>query len=238
MFPLLALNPWTIAAAANVGLMAYDGMHVAARFMQAGRVTPADAAMLAASAASAIPVVGNVVRAGRVATSAVRATEAVRLGAEASKDVARAYAPGKEAVKRAITIKGPEGSAWVRVPKAEADIYYGLEPRVVNGRQSLVRADIDWNTKVDAFGRNNLERTKQGLSPISPNGRPYEIHHQGQKNSGVFAELTSEQHRGPGNNTILHPIRQGSDVIHGPEWQKLVSDYWKERAVDLRGIYV
>lgn len=238
MIPLLALNPWTIAAAANVGLMAYDGINIAARFMKSGRVTPADAAMLAASAASAIPVVGNVVRAGRVVTSAARVGEVARLGTEATKDVARAYAPGKEAVKRAITIKGPDGSAWARVPRAEADIYQGLQPRVVNGRPSLVRTEIDWNTKVDAFGRNNLERTKQGLSPIAPNGLPYEIHHQGQKNSGMFAELTSEQHRGPGNNAILHPIRQGSDVTHGPEWQKLVSDYWKERAADVRGINV
>ncbi len=238
MIPLLALNPWTIAAAANVGLMAYDGIHIAARFMQTGRVTPADAAMLAASAASAIPIVGNVVRAGRVATSAVRAAEAVKVGAEATKDVARAYAPAREVVRRAVTIKGPDGTAWIRVSKAEADIYRGLQPKVVNGRQSLVRNDIDWNAKVDAWGRTNLERAQQGLSPYGPNGRPLEIHHQGQKNSGMFAELTTQQHRGPGNNTILHPIREGSEVVRGPEWQKFVSDYWKERAADLGGINV
>ena len=51
----------------------------------------------------------------------------------------------------------------------EAEIYKeaGLESKEINGRECLVRTDINYE-QVDDRGRTNLERMEKGLSPTVP----------------------------------------------------------------------
>ena len=102
-----------------------------------------------------------------------------------------------------------------------------LKEAVVGEKISLIKSDIDWG-KVDAMGRTNQERTHLGLAPLDNNGRPMELHHIGQHSDSPLAELTLEEHRGKGNDTILHNKTDKSEIDR-QEFAKERQEYWKQR---------
>jgi len=114
--------------------------------------------------------------------------------------------------------------------EAEAKIYEGanLEPAEVNGKDALIRTDIDYDQK-DAMGTTNLDRMKSGRAPLDANGKPIELHHIGQKQDSPLAELTSAEHRGSGNDNVLHNKQKESE-INREDFDKERKDYWKARA--------
>ncbi len=100
----------------------------------------------------------------------------------------------------------------------------------INGRKVLIRSDIDWNQK-DEKGRTNAERIKQGLAPLDKNGNAIELHHIGQHADSPLAELTFEEHRGGGNDTILHDKTKETETHgEGNTWDKERQEHWKGRA--------
>lgn len=114
----------------------------------------------------------------------------------------------------------------------EKAIYDGanLEKGEVNGREVLQRTDIDYDA-VDSLGRMNLERMQHGMPPLV-DGKPIELHHIGQNSDSPLAELTVEEHRGPGNDGILHDKTVESDIDR-QEFKKEREDHWKERAAQV-----
>lgn len=114
--------------------------------------------------------------------------------------------------------------------EAEANIYANaeLEGAVINGKFALIRTDIDHDQK-DVFGKTNLERMKEGKSPLDNEGRPIELHHIGQKNDSPLAELTVSEHRGKGNDNILHNKLKESE-INREDFNIERKEYWKSRA--------
>ena len=112
----------------------------------------------------------------------------------------------------------------------EAEIYKeaGLVETEIGGKPCLIRPDIDWEQK-DQFGRTNAERAKQGLAPIDSNGQPLELHHIGQHNDSPLAELTMQEHRGKGNDTILHDKSKESEIDR-PSFGTERAEHWKERS--------
>lgn len=117
--------------------------------------------------------------------------------------------------------------------KEEKNIYEnsGVTPKEVNERDALVKNDIDL-TKEDDFGRTNLERMKQGLAPLDKDGNPIELHHVGQKMDSPLAELTRNEHRGKGNDTVLHNKQKESE-INREDFAKERAEHWKARAEQL-----
>lgn len=114
----------------------------------------------------------------------------------------------------------------------EYEIYknVGLVEAEIGGKKCLIRNDIDWNQK-DAFGRTNKERAEQGLSPLNKDGKPIELHHIGQHADSPLAELTQEEHRGKGNDSILHNKNIESEIDRtafanerSQHWQALVKE--------------
>lgn len=95
----------------------------------------------------------------------------------------------------------------------EYEIYKnaGLVESEIAGKKCLIRNDIDWEQK-DAMGRTNRERVKDGLSPINKDGKVIELHHIGQHADSPLAELTLQEHRGKGNDTILHDKTKESEI--------------------------
>lgn len=95
----------------------------------------------------------------------------------------------------------------------EYEIYKnaGLIEAEISGKKCLIRNDIDWDQK-DAMGRTNRERAEQGLSPINKDGKVIELHHIGQHADSPLAELTQEEHRGKGNDSILHDKTKESEI--------------------------
>lgn len=112
----------------------------------------------------------------------------------------------------------------------EYEIYKkaGLVETEINGKKCLARNDIDWEQK-DAMGRTNRERAEQGLSPINKDGKVIELHHIGQHSDSPLAELTTEEHRGKGNDTILHNKTKESEIDR-QAFVKERNDHWESRA--------
>ena len=95
----------------------------------------------------------------------------------------------------------------------EYEIYEAadLDEAEIDNRACLIRNDIDWNQK-DTMGRTNSERAEQGLAPLNKNGKIIELHHIGQHCDSPLAELTLDEHRGKGNDTILHNKTKESEI--------------------------
>lgn len=91
----------------------------------------------------------------------------------------------------------------------------GLVEAEVGGKKCLLKTDIDW-TQVDDFGRTNAERIQNGYNPISKDGQTIEYHHIGQKADSPLAELPTSEHRGKGNDTVLHDKNKPTEV-HGED---------------------
>ena len=114
----------------------------------------------------------------------------------------------------------------------EADIYLkaGLREVEIGGKKCLIRGDIDWEQK-DEKGRTNSERIQRGLAPLDQEGNAIELHHIGQHADSPLAELTHEEHRCNGNDTILHDKSIESEVHgEGNNWSNERQDYWKGRS--------
>ena len=112
----------------------------------------------------------------------------------------------------------------------EYDIYkdVGLEEAKIGEKKALIRDDIDWK-QTDVMGRTNKERAEQGLAPINKNNKVIELHHVGQHADSPLAELTTQEHRGKGNDTILHNKTKESEIDR-VFFAKEKNEYWKQRA--------
>lgn len=114
----------------------------------------------------------------------------------------------------------------------EYEIYKnaGLVEAEIGGKKCLIRNDIDWEQK-DAMGRTNKKRAEQGLSPINKDGKVIELHHIGQHSDSTLAELTPEEHRGKGNDTILHDKTKESEIDR-QAFAGERSAHWETRATE------
>ena len=137
----------------------------------------------------------------------------------------------------------------------EGEIYKNanLQEGIVNDRLCLQNPEINWDqtTRIytnadyeamskgelpfgfgqldDIFSMTNKERALNGMAPLDSNGQAFELHHIGQRMDSALAELRSEQHRGPGNDAILHEKNAPSQIDRNA-FQSERSDYWKARA--------
>jgi hypothetical protein len=99
----------------------------------------------------------------------------------------------------------------------------------------LIRT-IDLNYKSELAGKTvtNLERMKQGYAAIDPvSGKPFQLHHIGQKVDSPLAILSQYEHTGGGNNTILHDpnIKEGvHSLISNAEWETQKVEFWQSMA--------
>lgn len=119
--------------------------------------------------------------------------------------------------------------------KEEAEIYMkaDLKEVEINGKKCLIRDDIDLDQK-DEDGISNRERMERGRPPITKDGEEVELHHIGQKQNSPLAELTMEQHRGVGNDTILHDKTKETEIDRN-EFGKERREYWKDRVDAMEG---
>lgn len=117
--------------------------------------------------------------------------------------------------------------------EAEAQIYENadLEPDKVNNKDALIRTDIAYDQE-DDLGRTNLERMQLGLAPLDADGNKVELHHIGQQADSPLAELTRAEHRGKGNDNVLHNKLKESE-INREDFDKERKEYWKARAEEI-----
>lgn len=115
----------------------------------------------------------------------------------------------------------------------EAEIYMkaNLKEVEINGKKCLIRDDIDPDQK-DEDGISNRERMERGRPPITKNGEEVELHHIGQKQSSPLAELTTEEHRGVGNDSILHDKTKESEIDR-TKFASERKEHWKNRCNEM-----
>lgn len=111
----------------------------------------------------------------------------------------------------------------------EAEIYEKADLKSVesDGKCCLIRSDIDLDQE-DEDGISNRQRMERGRPPITKDGQEVELHHIGQKQDSPLAELTMEEHRGTGNDTILHDKAKESEIDR-VAFAKERKDHWKSR---------
>lgn len=122
------------------------------------------------------------------------------------------------------------------ITEEELDVYQneGLEEGKVNDRITLKDTNIDPDL-VDSKGRTNLERMEKGLAPLDEDGKPYNLHHIGQKSDSPLAELKDNVHKK--NDSALHDKTQKTEVHNENSevnWDKERSDHWKARAEEMK----
>ena len=116
----------------------------------------------------------------------------------------------------------------------EYEIYQnaGLVEVEIGGKKCLIRNDIDWN-QIDEKGKTNAQRIKEGKAPLDKKGEQIQLHHIGQRPDSPLAELTYDEHRRGGNDSILHDKTKETEV-HGVgkenAWKVERENYWKARA--------
>lgn len=106
----------------------------------------------------------------------------------------------------------------------------GHTSQMVNGKTALVRK-IDLNYVDELTGKTNLQLMKNGKAPLDPTGKPYELHHIGQKKDSPLAILTQAEHRQNGNYSIWHTLTKGfENPTNDPSWQTTKRAFWKDYA--------
>lgn len=119
--------------------------------------------------------------------------------------------------------------------KEEAEIYIkaNLKEVEINGKKCLIRDDIDLD-QADEDGITNRERMEIGRPPITKNGEEVELHHIGQKQNSPLAELTTQEHRGVGNDAILHDKVKETEINRN-EFAKERYEHWQSRLSSMEG---
>lgn len=177
---------------------------------------------------------------GRVAETAARGVESIRpvdvarlaRGEGWSVDALRA-ATEASANPETVALRDSQGDVATMVSESEMAVYRdaGLEAANVNGREVLVRPDIDWD-QIGPYNLTNLERAEQGLTPLDENGEYYNLHHVQQRNDGQLAELRVGEHQGAGSD-VLHD-NHGPSEIDRKAFEQDRAEHWQARAAEVR----
>lgn len=119
----------------------------------------------------------------------------------------------------------------------EANLYAdaGLVEGEVGGKPALIQPNIDGNAKMNTEGwmkeYTNKDLAEIGYPPRDGSGKPIELHHIGQDKDSPLAELTPDQHRANGNNTILHTFEESRIDRNAFNSERM--EYWKNRSKSL-----
>ena len=100
-------------------------------------------------------------------------------------------------------------------------------------RKVYQRGDIDFDYIDPKTGKTNLALMRSGRPPIGNDGRPIELHHVIQKESGPVVEIRETTHREYSHQ--LHGlVGKGdsfrNDTILGKQYNNFRKAYWKWRA--------
>jgi hypothetical protein len=99
------------------------------------------------------------------------------------------------------------------------------------GHRVYQRDDLIDTLRKDPNGLTNLERMRDGLAPIGPDGKKINLHHTTQRNDGALAEVSQTMHQR--NSRIIHinpsSIPSGIDRSYFGGVRKR---YWMQRAED------
>lgn len=99
------------------------------------------------------------------------------------------------------------------------------------GQDFIKRDDLFDSKYIDATGRSNIDRMKQGLAPIGKDGNPINLHHMKQQSNGIISEVSHTEHKEYSDIFHRYAGKNESEVDRSA-FDKLRLAYWKERSKD------
>ena len=115
-----------------------------------------------------------------------------------------------------------------RMTNLEKQIVESGRKAKFSGQDFIKRDELFESTFVDATGRSNVDRMKQGLAPLGKDGNPINLHHMKQQSSGIIAEVSHTEHKE--YSDVLHRYAgKNESEIDRADFDKLRSAYWKDR---------
>lgn len=120
---------------------------------------------------------------------------------------------------------GTVGYTLLRAPEFKRD--YGRVPCNSGTRPTCERTH-KWGTRKHSPREVHLGHPPQ--APVGKDCNPVELHHDSQKPSGPFQEMTRTEHRGAGNFNKNHPRRNRPSRIDRAEAGRQRREYWKRQA--------
>ena len=110
---------------------------------------------------------------------------------------------------------------------------YGTSAAVVAGGHLVAAA---FASDATSSGRpyegtpQNQDRMSKGKAPVGKDGKPVELHHEGQASEGSLEELTQGEHRGGENFKKNHPnTGQQPSQIDRSKFRQQREQYWKDK---------
>jgi filamentous hemagglutinin len=186
-----------------------------------------DATVDAAEEAAKNYAIGAVLKGGGAALEARAARrEAKAVAAEAR---AAAGAEAKAVTAEARAAAGAEAKG-ARFAASQKSLWTAGE---FEGKRVYRRSDLIDPSKVDKFGRTNLERMREGLAPLGPDGKPMNLHHMLQTPNGPVAEVTQTFHQEYREIIHINPNTIPSGIDR-KAFDRFRERYWINRAKDFR----
>ncbi len=94
----------------------------------------------------------------------------------------------------------------------------------------MLKSANDSSGAVDKSTAQNQERMGQGKAPLDKDGKPVELHHEGQTQNGPVKEMTQQEHRGGENFAKNHTnTGQQPSQINRSEAAKARRQHWKKQ---------
>jgi hypothetical protein len=158
-------------------------------------------------------------------------TGAIKLGAKAVKSSADdAVEAGAKRGADDAAGAGRGGSAAPVAPTSPGRKFW-TKTTDFEGHRVYQRDDLIDPLRKDPNGLTNLERMRDGLAPIGPDGKKINLHHTTQRNDGALAEVSQTMHQR--NSRVIHinpsSIPSGIDRSYFGGVRKR---YWMQRAED------
>mgnify|MGYP004450041341 FL=1 len=105
-------------------------------------------------------------------------------------------------------------------------------------RRVYQRNDIDFEFTDPKTGKTNIQLMRSGRPPIGNDGKPIELHHVIQKESGPIVEMRETTHRDYSHQ--LHGLAgKGesfrNDKLLAKQYANFTKAYWKWRAAEYKG---
>jgi hypothetical protein len=103
----------------------------------------------------------------------------------------------------------------------------------LQGGKNLLKSSVENGSSGKPYENTpeNKEQMKQGNAPTGTDGKPVELHHEGQKPNGPVKEMTRTEHRVGENFKKNHPnTGQKPSQINRNQAQQQKRKHWKNKA--------
>jgi hypothetical protein len=126
---------------------------------------------------------------------------------------------------------GPGGAA-IQAVVSEAGVLHGTATAAI-ATVNLAKdaAETSSSGKPYESTPENQDRMQQGKAQVGKDGKPVELHHEGQQTNGQTREMTQTEHRGGENFKKNHPnTGQQPSQINRNQANQARRKHWKQKA--------